>query len=380
MVVIMERIIAVIMIAAILITGNAKEIVAAYANESNIERDDGEYNDEAINELFYQREQLMLEMYNRIDEESNNYVAALNENEDYSDEFQQIDEKLLMLGVRKIDPSDPEDIAYLKELPADIKEMESTRSGVYDDVPDLSILSNFFDMYVSDGSVAPFYDGTEAGKTSYSYRVVSITDKKEGSTRQLYQRRKVKMLSGTEILLNAATGLLKHNFQILTDEFMGKFPNGTLLVWALENWDVFKNATALYADLDDDSGYTTDYATVTTMNYYYLYNPTYGWKLITTAATALTDRHDRFIGEVNARPINDDVYTKKYTMRGGNGSSLREYVAEYVKNMDKNPNYRIIECFGILKLKTYSGEKVPFEPKYADVPIDLTALANGSTY
>lgn len=370
----MKKVLAAMMV-ALLLTGNVGWMKVAYANEENAIEENCECNDDAINELFSQREQLILEMQNAEAEG----LVTLNGSSDMEEEFGRIDDELLALGVRKIDPSKPEDMAYLRELPSHVENEDMRTNGIYDDAPDLSIIATSYDLYISDGTITP-NDGTEAGEKSYSYRAVRVTDKVKGSTEQLYQRRKVKMLTAEEVVKNQIKAILEFNFEVLLDKFYGKFVGKPLLKWALENLDAFLNASSVCADVGVDEGYTTAYSSTTTMNYYYLYNPIYGWKLIASCATASATRVDRFVGEINARPFDKDVYTEQFTMKSGSGRTLKQYVTAYVSVMDTRPDYFVSAWFGNLQLKTYSKEKVEYQPKYADTPFDLMTLPNGATY
>lgn len=375
----MKKFFSAVTIVALLVTGNPGWMKMTCADENGAVAEECGYDDDAIDALFHQREQLMLEMSKAAMEEKG--AVAFSENVDYDAEFDRIDDELQALGVRKIDPTNEEDMAYLKELPAVTGQPETVLSGgIYDDAPNLSLLTTAFDLYVSDGSVTPFYDGTEAGKKSYSYRVVSVKDKKEGSTGQLFEYRKVKMLTPNEIEKNQVSAILEYGFGILVDEFTGIFLDNPVLEWTLGAFEAFMNASKLYAPLGDDSGYTSSYASTTTMNYYYLYNPDFGWKLIASCASTAIDRADRFVGEINAKSFNRDIYNERFILQSGSKRSLREYVAAYVSVMDIQPNYFMSAWFGNLKLKAYGGRTAIFQPKYADTPLDLMALAEGSTY
>lgn len=86
------------------------------------------------------------------------------------------------------------------------------------------------------------------------------------------------------------------------------------------------------------------------------------------------------MGEINALPFNDTIYKDKYTAKSGSGRSVKEYIEAYVNVMDTRPDYFVSAYFGKLDVLTYSHEKIAFEPKYADFPIDALALPKGSTY
>lgn len=289
----MEKFFATVMIAVLLVSSATGWTKTTYADEGNIVSGDHESGEDVIDALFDQRAQLMLEIYDQTDEE-NGDVVALDENADYNEEFEQIDKELQELGVRKIDPSNPEDIAYLKEMPATVQSAESVQSGVYDDAPDLSVLTVAFDMYVLD-DYEYIYSSKTAKWERYDYRSVVITDKKDGSTGQLYQYRNIKMLTRKEILKNQVSAILEHQFEVLTDVVTGIFVKKPLLKWALGTFEDFVGASKLYAYADNE-GYTTEHSSTTTMKYHYLYNPTYGWKLIASCADFHIIRVDRFIG------------------------------------------------------------------------------------
>lgn len=375
----MKKFLAAMLVVALFVAGNAGWVTVTYANEGSSTGEDCGYDDDAINELFNQRRKLILEMQ-APDEDG---VVGLNEGTDLKEEFERIDNELLALGVRKIDPSNAEDIAYLKELPSYVGNAEHMRAnGIYDDAPDLSIIATSYDMYVADGSVEPFYDGTEAGKKSYYYRAVAVADKDVGSTGQLFEYRKVKMLTPQEIAGNQVTALLEYGFGILIDEFKGMILKNPVYQWTLGAFEAFVNASSLYAPLGDDTGYTSSYASTTTMNYYYLYHPDYGWKLIASSGVASVDRADRFVGEINGRRFNKDLPESEndFVVQSGSKRSLREFVAAYVSVMDTRPDYFMSAWFGNLQVKAYGGRKVPFQPKYADTPFDLLSLGSGSSY
>lgn len=374
----MKKFFSAVTIVALLVTGNPGWMKMTYADENGAVAEECGYDDDAIDALFHQREQLMLEMSKAAMEEKG--AVAFSVNVDYDAEFDRIDDELQALGVRKIDPTNEEDMAYLKELPIYAGDGECVRADIqYDDAPDMSLIALSFDVYVSDKTIT-LDDGTGGGENTYRYRLVQVTDKEEGSTGQLYQRRKVKMLTAREIAKNQSAALLKHNFEILTDAFYGIFLKRPMLKWALENLQDFLNASKIYADVGTDEGYTTAHSSVTTMNYFYFDNPDYGWKLIASYASAFAERQDRFVGEINARPFDDDVHEEKYTMKSGSGRTYKEFAAAYVSVMDTRPDYFVSAWFGKLKLATYSGDKMEYEPKYADTPLDLLQLPNGSTY
>lgn len=351
---------------AIIITTSINSDVYAMDREGSEISEAEETHESRINELFEERSYLIL---NSI--EARNLQNCDDNIQQYSvlesNRLELIDHELSELGIRKIDPDNVDDMNYLREMPLSSENGEIIQvSGIYDTAPNLSMIAQLYDIYIDDGSVEPFYDGTEEGKKSYQFRRIRVVDKLTGN--RLYKRQRTTLITKQQVINNSIMAILKYNFRYGMSMFMGIMPGGVLVDWALGNFEALAGATSENITISNDNVYEISFSSSTTMYYYYLYNN--GWKLIGTGTTAKMLRNDYFLGQIDRKPVEEHLHEESFSITD-NGTTLRQYVKEYVTKMNQNPYYHKVCSIGTLTVEGYEGKSTKFSPKFAEEPNDL---------
>lgn len=276
----------------------------------------------------------------------------------YAIEEKEYEAKLEKLGVHKVEPSNPEDMAMLEAMRKDMASgddgISATASGgVYDTAPDFNMIANVYTLYI--------YDGTYEG---YNYRYIKVRDNKGYNGLHYYQDNNL----ATNIGASTVSSVLNYNFGYAVSSLLGLLPYGMVLDWTLGNiFTALSGVNASVVSSGQGTFYGVRHNGVTEMTYYFFYND--GWRHIGTNGTATVIREDYFYGNVNGMPVSETPKTT-FTIKGSH-NIWHDYVKNYAEVMSGRPNYCDIDNFGKLTIKGYNNKNYYYAPVFAEMPNDL---------
>lgn len=277
----------------------------------------------------------------------------------YAIEEKEYEAKLEELGVHKVDPSNPEDMAMLEAMQQDMvlgdDGVSAAASGdVYDTAPDFNMIANVYTLYI--------YDGTYKG---YEYRYITVVDNKGYDKLHYYQDNNL----ATNIGASAVSSVLNYNFGYAVSSLLGLLPYGMVLDWTLGNiFSALSGVDASVVSAGQGSFYGVRHNGVTKMSYYYIYNG--GWRHIGTSGSATVIRDNYFYGNVNGMPVSEVPQTT-FTINSRQ-SYWGDYMENYVQAVSSGrPNYCNIDNFGKITIRGYNGRTYYYAPVFAETPNDL---------
>lgn len=269
--------------------------------------------------------------------------------------------RLEALGVKKINPEKPEDLALLYELTSAFGNADVLRSGPTDTAPDFASLAKAFTIYV--------YDGTYSYKgESHIYRYIRVIDNKGhgGLTRNVGYDAVEK-----NILPSVMGSVLSYNFGFVFSHFLGKVPHGLVIDWTLGSlFSVLEgvNSASDVTVYGSDALYRIQCTSVTEMVYYFYYDAPV-WSFIGTSASAAFTHTNFFAGNVNGVPVHDIEGPVSWTSTSG--GVWYDYVEAYADSKSYHPGYCRIDELGTCELKGYKNRTKNFSPKFAALPGDI---------
>lgn len=277
----------------------------------------------------------------------------------YAIKEKEYEAKLEELGVHKVDPSNPEDMAMLEAMQQDMvlrsDGVATTASGgVYDTAPDFSMIANVYSLSI--------YDGTCDG---YNYRYITVRDDKGYNRLHYYQDNSL----ATNIGASAVSSVLEYNFGYAVSSLLGLLPYGMVLDWTLGSiFSALSGVNASVVSAGQGSFYGVRHNAVTMMTYYFVYND--GWRHVGTSGSATVIREDYFYGNINGNPVSETPKTT-FTIR-----SRQNYWSNYVKTYVQAaaaglPDYCNIDNFGKITIKGYNGKTYYYAPVFAEMPNNL---------
>lgn len=279
--------------------------------------------------------------------------------ESYAIKEKEYEARLEELGVHKVDPSNPEDMAMLEAMQQDMVLgndgiSAAASGGVYDTAPDFNMIANVYSLSIYDGT----YDG-------YNYRYITVRDDKGYDRLHYYQDNNL----ATNIGASAVSSVLNYNFGYAVSSLLGLLPYGMVLDWTLGNiFSALSGVDASVVSAGRGSFYGVRHNGVTMMTYYFVYND--GWRHVGTSGSATVIREDYFYGNVNGNPVSETPKTT-FTIK-----SRQNYWSNYVKNYIQAasaglPNYCNIDNFGKITIRGYNGKTYYYAPVFAEMPNDL---------
>ncbi len=267
------------------------------------------------------------------------------------------------LGMHKINPQNPDDMAMLENMQKDLAlenaySKSLTKANVYDYAPDFNAIANLYSLYI--------YDGTyNHNNIAYNYRYIRVVDDKGYNGLYYYQDNDL----AVNIPSSLIESVLSYNFGYGVSTLLGQLPYGTMTDWTLGN--IFNIVSAVEDAKTILCGnkplYGVRHIGVTEMTYYFFYNN--GWKHVGTSGNASVIREDYFYGNIKGKPVSETQKTS-FTIRSG--GIWYDFVKQYAEMMDTWPNYCYIKDFGGLKIKGYNGMEYYYAPVFAGQPIELT--------
>ena len=311
---------------------------------------------EALNDIALEKK------YDKVVEKGGKSGKNVEKREDkYEVKKREYEKNLEELGVHKIDPTNPKDMAMLEEMQQDLTpESTSTfsaRSSVYDSAPDFNMIANVYSLYIYNGTYKQ--DGV-----SYNYRYIRVVDDKGYNGLYYYQDNDL----AVNIPASIVESVFSYNFGYGVSTLIGTLPYGTVIDWTLGN--IFNVASTVDAAKTISCGnkplYGVRHIGVTEMTYYFFYND--GWKHIGTSGNAEVIREDYFYGNVKGKPVSE---TQKSSFSIRSGWIWHDFVERYVEVMDSRPNYCYIQDFGGLMIKGFNGAEYYYAPVFAGQPIEL---------
>lgn len=279
--------------------------------------------------------------------------------ESYAVKEKKYEAELEKLGVHKVEPSNPEDMAMLEAMRQDMalgNDGISTAAsgGIYDTAPDFSMIANVYTLYI--------YDGTYR---DYEYRYIIVRDNKGYNKLYYYQDNNLAVNIGA----SAVSSVLNYNFGYAVSSLLGLLPYGMVLDWTLGNlFSALSGVDASVVSSGQENFYGVRHNGVTEMTYYYIYNN--GWRHIGTSGSAEVIRTDYFYGNVNGSPVSENPKTN-FTIRSRQ-NNWWAYIDNYVQAASAGrPNYCNIDNFGKITIKGYNGRTYYYAPAFAETPNDL---------
>lgn len=278
--------------------------------------------------------------------------------ESYAVKEKECEAELEKLGVHKVEPSNPEDMAMLEAMRKDMASGDdgisaAASGGVYDTAPDFNMIANVYTLYI--------YDGTYEG---YNYRYIKVRDNKGYNGLHYYQDNNL----ATNIGASTVSSVLNYNFGYAVSSLLGLLPYGMVLDWTLGNiFTALSGVNASVVSSGQGTFYGVRHNGVTEMTYYFFYND--GWRHIGTNGTATVIREDYFYGNVNGMPVSETPKTT-FTIKGSH-NIWHDYVKNYAEVMSGRPNYCDIDNFGKLTIKGYNNKNYYYAPVFAEMPNDL---------
>jgi len=321
------------------------------ARQNEIEAIFEELNERASKEAH--RRALALDGIELSEIEGEGKAAALSEGE--------LELRLETLGVKKINPEEPEDLSLLYELTPAFGNADVLRSGPTDTAPDFASLAEAFTIYV--------YDGTYSYKgESHIYRYIRVIDNKThgGLTRNVEYSAVEK-----SILPSVMGSVLSYNFGFVFSHFLGKIPHGLVIDWTLGSlFSVLEgvNSASDVTVYGSDALYRIHCTSVTEMVYYFYYDAP-AWSFIGTSASAAFTHTNFFAGNVNGVPVHEIEGPVSWTSTSG--GVWYDYVEEYADSKSYHPGYCRIDELGTCELKGYKNRTEDFSPKFAALPGDI---------
>lgn len=347
--------------------------ITAYAASGSVEKPDKleMENQEQIDRLFAELNRLNAEkaydsyaVKNAVQAESSADAESLaagmrTRQESYVVKEKEYEAELEKLGVHKVEPSNPEDMAMLEAMRNDMVSGDSgvlaaASGGVYDTAPDFNMIANVYTLYI--------YDGTYKG---YEYRYITVIDNKGYNKLYYYQDNNLAVNIGA----SAVSSVLNYNFGYGVSYLLGLLPYGMVLDWTLGNlFSALSGTDASVVSSGQENFYGVRHNGVTKMTYYYIYND--GWRHIGTSGSADVIRTDYFYGNINGSPVSENPQTN-FTIRSRQ-NNWRDYMETYVQAASAGrPNYCNIDNFGKITIRGYNGRTYYYAPVFAEMPNDL---------
>lgn len=262
----------------------------------------------------------------------------------------EVEQELFALGIRKIDPNNPEDISRISSVMTSSIE----RAG---SVFNFDMLADVYSIYE--------YSGTRTvNGNSYNYKYYRIIDNKGYVDTAL---------THTEIVVpvenvNTTIGeLLEYNFSYGFSAFLGTLPGGNVADWfiggiftILESYN--SNSTVAYTG--NGNIYSLNMLSVTAMTYYYIEMDD-NWYLCGSRASDVSfARSDSFVANVNGKAYSD---SKSYpSWNSSTGYSWYWYIDNYVNT--KKVYHSTIGSIAIFRDSTFVHN---FYPSYVTSPWGL---------
>lgn len=277
---------------------------------------------------------------------------------DIQEELERIDAELAYLGVKKIDVNNVQDRVMLDEMPIFPADGIKVQSDIYDDAPTLSVIADYYTIYIYDGEYT-----CNSGRT-YPHRRIYVHDGKGLALVQLktYDLGLIKKPC-------ALKDLLDYNFQYGVSQLLANVSYGAVLDWALGNVITVLKSYDRNAGVtihDGNSVYRADVGTQTEMHYYYVYDGT--WKLIGNSATTWVSRFDEFIGVINGRFVKESADPEKWHC--SNGQAYWKYIESYDLTGRNNNYFMLSFPLGSFEVKGMS-KTYTVKPLFYEYPGEI---------
>lgn len=275
-----------------------------------------------------------------------------------------IEMQLEELGVRKLNPDDPEDMKLLDELPAQREYSGVPLTGAQDYAPTLNAIAGLYSLFYESGNY--YYQGVE-----YPFRYIRVIDDKGYGKLTVMKSFDMGPKKNSVILLSE---LFDYNFKYILSSFLGIFPGGAILDWTLNNIitglnTIDQNNTITYgAGNNENNAYIAHQGSVTQMTYYYIYYNNV-WRMVGASATAELGRLDSCMINCEGELIKFHEEHDNWNIKTG-GGYWYDFMKRYLEKGVNSVNYLDIHSFGSIKMRGIFSDYI-FEPAFFDEPMLL---------
>lgn len=270
-----------------------------------------------------------------------------------------IDDQILNLGVKKLDPNSSSDMELLSDLMKSQIQQERLDVNISSipDPPDLAALASLYTLYHYQGTYT--YQGV-----TYDYAYIRVVDNK--GYNKLYLLNQF-LAAPANTSQNVILSILAHTFKYSFSALLNSTPAGMITDWTmgavltiLNN----KNTNLLYST--SDPFYSITINSTTSMTYYWIYHNN-DWRFNGSGGSFNLVRKDATAFNYQGQAYQDSVIQPSWN---SNSSQLWYDYVENFHHYGHLPNYVQINNIGSIIING-DGQNFTYSPKFAPRPIDL---------
>jgi len=270
-----------------------------------------------------------------------------------------IENQIINLGVKKLDPNNNADMELLHELSTSTVQQggDFTTFSTVPPPPDLESIANLYSLYRYQGTYT--YDNV-----TYNYSYIRVVDNKGYNGLYKFNEYNAAPANATQSTIQAVLG---YTFKYVFSNLLSRTPLGLVADWtmgaAIEGMDAY-NTTLITST--SDPFYRIFASSTTQMTYYWIYYNN-EWKMMGSDGTFSFTRTDFAAFNYQGQPKH--LSDTQPTWSSSSGYSWWQYVENFHNNRS-NPYYTQHHYFGSFNLSFYQAT-VTYTPVYYSSPGSL---------
>lgn len=276
----------------------------------------------------------------------------------YIDKETVLENEILSLGLKKIDPNNVSDMEQLRELFNSASNQNEKLASV-PSPPDLAAIASVYTLYRYQGTYT--YQGT-----TYNYSYIRVVDNKGYNKLYKLQIFDAAPKNATQAVIRSVLG---YTFNYVFSSLLTRNPIGVAADWTMGAVLAGLNSynTSLITGTNE-SLYRININSVTLMTYYWIhYNN--DWKFMGSDGDFTVTHTDYSAFNYNGSPV--QLYTNPpRTWTSTNSHIWFNYVENFHNNRHLLPYYQQINPIGSFQVKGFNST-VTFTPVFAPMPNDL---------
>jgi len=263
-----------------------------------------------------------------------------------------IENEILKLGVKKIDPQNKADLALVTELLNSSPRPNYVQSSI-PDPPDLSAVASLYTLYHYRGTYT--YQGV-----TYDYAYIRVIDNK--GYNKLYKLQIFNALpsNATNAMI---LGFLQHQFSYVFSTLLSSVPYGIAVDWTISSAiATMSNYNTSLMTGTSDPFYWIVVNSTTEMTYYWIYTGT-SWKLLGSDGKFSLTKGDYAAFNYQGQPKQEPAIQPTWTSTSG----YPWY--KYIENYHYNPTFEQINYLGSFNIKSkHTSFNVNYSPVFIHYP------------